>query len=144
MKDKVLVTIRNDQVLAGRETGEEALEVVMTGNCSMEGDTCIVRYTEDLVEEGDMTALNTVRIEGSSLQVSKTGDVEVDMYFEAGKRSLAVYATPFGEMEMGISTTFLENSISEDEICVRVGYALSINGTVTADCRMEMRVESLL
>jgi len=143
MKENVLVTIRNDQVLPGREDVEEPLEVVMTGSCSYDGDAWILRYTEDLVEEGDMTAENTVRIDGHSLQVSKTGDVEVDMYFEAGKRSLAVYTTPFGEMEMGISTTFLETICLENEIRVLVSYALSMNGAVTADCRMDMRVESL-
>ncbi len=144
MTEKVLVTIRNDQVLAGQERGEDTLEVVMAGSCSMEDDACIVTYTEDLEEGGHMTALNTVRIDGQSLQVSKTGDVEVDMYFEAGKRSMAVYTTPFGEMEMGISTTLLDSSFSENEIRVLVGYALSINDAMTADCRMEMRVESLM
>jgi uncharacterized beta-barrel protein YwiB (DUF1934 family) len=64
------------------------------------------------------------------------------MVFEPGKRSLAYYSTPFGTLDMGISTTAVDVQVSEERIDVKAEYSLSMNDALVADCLLDMSIDA--
>jgi uncharacterized beta-barrel protein YwiB (DUF1934 family) len=64
------------------------------------------------------------------------------MVFEPGKRSLAYYSTPFGTLDMGISTTDIDVVETEERIDVKAEYSLSMNDELVADCMLDMSIDA--
>ena len=89
----------------------------------------------------DTPTKNVVEFNEQSLAVHKTGLVNVDMVFEPGKMNLAFYETPYGILDMGISTTGLSVKCEEDFFEIRADYSLSMNGEFVADCMIEIVAE---
>ena len=86
-------------------------------------------------------AKNRVELRDGSIEVHKTGAAEVDMVFVPGKRNVSYYTTPFGTIEMGISTMAVDTQRDDDNINIRAEYALAMNSELVADCVLDMRVE---
>ena len=63
------------------------------------------------------------------------------MVFEQGKRNMALYTTPFGTLEMGISATSLELQESDGRIDMKVNYSLDMNQEHVADCCLDIQAQ---
>ena len=81
----------------------------------------ILEYDEVFEDIAGGTTKNTVIIEGSSVEVIKSGQTDVDMFFEEGKMNVSYYTTPFGTIEMGIATTGLKVSEEDERLTVKAG-----------------------
>ena len=63
------------------------------------------------------------------------------MVFEQGKKNMTFYSTPFGTLQMGIAATGLELQEEEDNIHLKVDYALDMNEEHVADCYLAIQVQ---
>ena len=72
----------------------------------------------------------------------KSGVSNVHMVFEKNKKNLTYYQTPYGQLLIGIHTTEMEVDVTEDNINVKVGYALDVNHEPLADCQIRINVKS--
>lgn len=64
------------------------------------------------------------------------------LVFEPEKKNVTFYATPFGQMEMGIAATKIAVQEEEENLSVSIDYALEINRMHTADCQLHVHVQS--
>ena len=64
------------------------------------------------------------------------------MVFEQGKKNMTFYSTPFGTLQMGIAATGLELQEEEDNIHLKVDYALDMNEEHVADCYLTVQATS--
>lgn len=142
MKKDVLVYVRGIQYLmdAPQDEPEEPIELVVPGTYTAEDGVETVEYDEIFEGFEHNPARNRIEIRDGSVEVHKTGAAEVDMVFIPGKRNLAYYTTPFGTIEMGISTMAVNTKRDKDNINVRVEYALAMNSELVADCVLDMKV----
>ena len=64
------------------------------------------------------------------------------MVFEKNKKNLTCYATPFGNLTVGIMAHRIQIEESDTDIDVQVSYSLDVNDEYLADCSIQMNVKS--
>ena len=74
------------------------------------------------------------------LELTKRGFVNVHMLFEENKKSLTNYATPFGDVLIGIDAKKITLTEEEHKICIDIDYALEANYEFLADCKINVEI----
>ena len=64
------------------------------------------------------------------------------IWFSNRVRNMTFYSTPFGTLQMGIAATGLELQEEEDNIHLKVDYALDMNEEHVADCYLTVQAQS--
>ncbi|MCI8374719.1 MAG: DUF1934 domain-containing protein [Lachnospiraceae bacterium] len=139
MTNEVLLTIAGLQLIDGDQ--EMPVEVVTAGNYYLRNGKHYILYDE-VVEGCSGHIHNTVKIGEESLEVIKKGISNVHMVFEKNKKNLTCYATPFGNLTVGIMAHRIQIEESDTDIDVQVSYSLDVNDEYLADCSIQMNVKS--
>lgn len=140
MTEEVLVRVTGIQHSGQQpEENEEPISMVTAGRFYTENGHHYVSY-EEVYEEAEMSAVNTVHITPEVLEVKKDGAINVQMVFQENRKTVSMYGTPFGEIEMGIATTRYTLEENEDKIALNVCYVLEMNGEHAADCELHVEI----
>ena len=140
MTQQVMVRVTGSQYYFHyTDTNEEPIEVLTAGTYEFKDGVHEIRYNEAYEGTQEKTR-NTVMITDSSVRIDKEGVITAGMVLEKGLKSTSYYTTPFGVMEMGVTTTALRTEIREDAIEADIGYALILSGNYVADCKVQIRV----
>ena len=140
MTEEVLVRITGMQRPAQpEEQNDEPITVVTSGRYYVENGHRCVTY-EEIFDEVELSAINTVHIAPDILKVKKEGAINVEMVFQENRKTLSLYGTPFGEIEMGIVTTLYDFMETDEQIRLDVCYALEMNGEHAADCELHLEI----
>lgn len=139
MTQDILLKIKGLQFL--EDDQEEQLEVITAARYFERDGKHYIKYDE-VLEGFDGTVKNLIKLNNSSLEVSKQGLANVHMVFEENKKNMTYYDTPYGNLLVGISATDIAVSTSADQIDVKVDYALEVNYEHLADCTISMNIQS--
>lgn len=141
MTKDVLISIRGLQILVDEEGEQEPVEVLNTGQYYWKNNHHYIIYDEP--EEGfDKMTHNILKFSEKKLEVTKRGLMEVHMIFEENKKTISMYQTPFGMMDMGIATTRIAMNETPECIFLEVDYALELNGSYVGDCNIQIQVRA--
>lgn len=124
------------------ENGDnEAIEVLNSGSYFFRDGTHYIFFEE--VSEGFLGVTRTqIRLHGNeSLEVIKKGISNLHMIFEKNKRNLSQYTTPYGQLNLGIFTQGIMVEETEENINVRVEYAMDVNCEPVAECEIKINVK---
>lgn len=138
MEKEVLIALKGLQ-FALDEEGANALETITPAEYYKRNDSHYVIF-EELMEGFTDTTKNVIKFRDSQLEVTKKGLVNVHMVFEENRKNMTSYATPFGNILIGIDTDEVEIREEEDRIQVNVAYTLEANYEHMADCKIEMSI----
>ena len=122
-------------------TGDpEEVELVAKGDYYFKNGHHYILFDE--VTEGfSEPTRNTIKITEKSVEVKKKGVTNVQMIFEENKKNLTYYATPFGNLQMGIAATKIAVQEEEEGLDLAIDYALEINAEHAADCQIQINVK---
>ena len=140
MKKDVLVTVKGMQAIASAD-GQEEVEMVAKGDYYFRNGHHFICY-EEMLEGFDKPTKNMIKIAENVVEVDKKGVTNTHMVFEPEKKNVTFYATPFGQMEMGIAATKIDIQEEEEKLNILIDYALEINRVHTADCQIHVHVQS--
>ena len=76
------------------------------------------------------------------MDLTKKGLVNVHMIFEENKKNMTNYATPYGNILIGIDARSVRLKEKEERIEVDVDYALEVNYEHFADCKIKMDIRA--
>ncbi len=139
MTKDVLISVSGIQF--GPDVNGEKVEVITKGNYYKKHNKHYLLYDE--VTEGiDGVTKNLIKFDEKAFQLTKSGVTNVNMLFEENKRNITNYITPFGSITIGIDAHNIEVVETEDQIRIRIGYALDINFEHMADCEIRMDISS--
>lgn len=139
MTKDVLVTIRGMQNL--EEAGDpEEVELVAKGNYYFKNGHHFI-FFDEMTEGISEPTKNSIKISAGSVEVKRKGAANVQMIFEENKKNLTYYATPFGNLQMGISATRIDLREEEENLDLCIDYALEINAEHAADCQIYVNVK---
>ncbi len=129
MKQQVQVKIIGTQKDAQGE--ENIIELVTEGSFIKKNDKYYVVYEETELSgmEGSTT---TLKIDGEDqVSIRRFGSAKADMLFEKGKTHSTGYETPYGLVEMNITTHRISVSIEEagPKILVKIQYRIKVMGS---------------
>ena len=136
MTKEVLVTIRGMQFTKQEEGDLEPIEVIMAGD-----NKHYVIYDE-VIEGFDGTTRNIIKLQEDCVDIIKKGVANVHMTFEKNKKNVTCYDTPYGSLMLGINAKNIDIHEEEDDIQVKVEYALELNYEHLANCNIRMAIQS--
>lgn len=137
MTKDILVCIKGMQILADDQ--EEEVEVIIPGKYCKRGDMHYIQY-EEVTEGMEGVTNNLIKFRGKCMEVTKKGLTNTHMVFEEQKKNMTYYETPFGNLLLGIAATNVTMEEKEEEIGLKVDYALEINYEHLADCSIDVKV----
>ena len=138
MTQDVLLTLSRMQLNDG-ESGD--VEMITTGAYYQKNGKHYILYDE-VLEGYEGVIRNTIKIQPDSMDIIKTGVTNVHMTFERNKKRLTCYATPMGEMMVGLNTRNISIAESENSLKVRVEYSLDINYQHVSECNIVVDIQS--
>lgn len=141
MEKEVLIRVCGTQ-MTEEDTEQEPIEILVPGQYFLKNDIHYFRYEEYMEDFKDPT-LNYIKYGAGKLEVRKMGLINVTMLFEPGKRNVTFYTTPYGTIQMGITTRSLEIQKHDDNhVSVFVSYAMDMNDQHTAECTLTLEARS--
>lgn len=141
MTKEVLINIKGMQFLGYEDDPEEPIELMTSGEYYFRNGAHFIKY-EEVFEEMDGSTSNILKIKQNVIELRKKGVANVHMVFEKDKKNITFYDTPFGQIQMGVSTTDIKTRIEEDKMFVCIEYTLDMNDSYVADCTLELTVNS--
>ncbi len=136
MKKNVVITVRG---LQRAVSDDEPIEVISAGTWLRKSDIHYLSY-EEADEDGKITK-NRIKITPESIEMTKQGGVTTQMFFAKGQKQYACYATPFGELTLGMMTKQVRVTEEEQQISAELRYDLEINGTHMSECELNIEVK---
>ena len=71
----------------------------------------------------------------------KQGSIATQMIFVKGQKQYACYATPFGELTLGMTTKYIKVTEEEQQIFAELRYDLEVNGSHMSECELDINVK---
>ena len=136
MNKEVIINISGLQLDAGTE---EPIELMTTGDYYLKNGKHYVIYDE--LTDDSQVVKNRLKISPKIVEVTKKGASSSQMVFERGKKNMTFYTTPFGTLQMGIVATGMELNESDNNINMKVDYALDMNEEHVADCYLSVQAQ---
>ena len=135
MRKNVVITVRG---LQPEIDADEPIEVISAGTYMRKENTHYLSY-EEADENGTITN-NRIKITDTSIEMVKKGAVATQMMFLLGEKQYACYATPFGDLTLGITTKKISVTEEADALLAKLRYGLEINGEHVSDCELDVEV----
>ena len=140
MTKDVLIAIRGMQFEGAEDP--EAIEVIQKGQYYQRNGSHYLVY-EEPVEGSSDRILNRIKFKTDEVQVTKKGAVNTMLSFKQNEKNMTNYATPYGNLIMGINTHQINLKMNESKLEIHVDYALDINYEFVADCKIAITATSL-
>ena len=140
MTKDVLIAIKGMQ-FEGAEDPEE-IEVIQRGHYYERNGSHYLMY-EEPVEGTTEIIRNRIKFRENEVQVAKKGAVNTTLTFTRNEKNMTNYATPFGNLVVGIDTRGIALDLQEDKMDIKVDYSLDINYEFLADCKISIAVTAL-
>lgn len=121
------------------EMGEDTLEVVTPAIYYNRNGKHYVVY-EELSEESGLPTKVMLKFSEQKFEMIKQGESNVHMLFEQGKQATSIYELPFGSLAVGIHTTDLEYTETEQALTLKILYGLDVNYAHVSDCAIQIQV----
>lgn len=138
MTKDIFLALKGLQIETGEDQPQE-LETISPGQYYKRGDSHYVLYDE--VTEGfSAPTKNMIKFRDSLVEVTKKGLINVHLIFEKNKKNMTSYATPYGNIMIGIDTRDVQIREEEQRITVNVWYALEANYQHLSDCRIDLDI----
>ncbi len=139
MTKDVMISVSGIQF--GPDVDGEKIEVITKGSYYKKKDKHYLLYDE--ISEGtEGIAKNMVKFDDKAFQLTKSGLTNVNMLFEENKRNITNYITPFGSIMIGIDAHSIEVTETEEQIRIRIDYALDVNYEHLANCEIRMDISA--
>ena len=140
MTKDVLIAIKGMQ-FEGAEDPDE-IEVIQRGQYYERNGSHYLMY-EEPVEGTTEVIKNRIKFKEEEVQVAKKGAVNTILTFTKNEKNMTNYATPFGNLVVGIDTRGIALDLQEDKMDIKVDYSLDINYEFLADCKISIVVTAL-
>lgn len=121
---EVIISIEGHQGYEGMDNDD--VRLVTAGTLTEQAGTIDLRYQES--ELTGMEGTTTVfQIQGPRVTLMRTGKVCSQMVFEQGRRHLSLYSTPYGNLQIGVSTSRLRSDLDARGGRLEIDYAIEID-----------------
>ena len=141
MKHKAIITVKGQ--MAG-ENGDapQTVELVTEGIVYEKEGKTYITYHESEVTGMDGTR-TLIKVAPEKIVISRTGTINSQMIFEAGKRNDSYYDTQYGGFTISIHTLAYQVACEDQAVAFHVLYELDFNGAPTGENSLSVRAEKV-
>lgn len=138
MKENVLISLTSVQWQDGEKN---ETELVTRANLKSVKGFDIISY-EDTSATGFEGSVTTIKVEGSkNASIIREGTANSVLSLEIGRKHFCEYGTPYGNMQIGVYTHAIENTIAKDGR-LYMKYTLDLNSSYLSDNEIIMTVKA--
>lgn len=138
MTRDVLISISGVQMSDGEQ---DDVEMITTGDYFMKNGKHYILYDE-IADSAGGVVKNTIKVRPESMDIiKKSSGSGVHMTFEKNRKNMSSYATPVGELMIGINTNQILVEEQENMLKVAVAYSLDINYEHVSECNILLSVQ---
>lgn len=144
MTKDVLVSISGLQMAVNEmeNSDDEPVEVLSPGTYYFKDGKHYI-FMEEVLEGYAKVTKTRIQInENQTVEVTKKGAMNMHMIFEKNEHHTCLYNTMFGQLNLGIYTTDIMLDITEENMNIRVEYAMDVEHEPVADCTIRINVKS--
>ncbi|MFI3250480.1 MAG: DUF1934 domain-containing protein [Eubacteriales bacterium] len=105
---------------------EERISLTTIGTLS-QGEEGLLLCYEETITTGLENTTTTFIVEEHQTTLKREGELYSQMVFQAGRRHLSLYNTPYGSLTITVHTHKLESSLSYDGGRLEIHYDVEIN-----------------
>lgn len=135
---KAIIKITDRHVQDGEEY---VCELTTSGEFEVTESGCKVIYSE--TDEELANCLTSLDVEGSAkISMTRTGKYNTEMIIEKDRRHTCFYATPYGELMMGIYAKSISNDISENGGTLKFSYTIDFNNAPASENELTVAVKA--
>ena len=120
---------------------QSPLELITVGRYYFKNGKHYIIFEELSIETGEETS-NIIKLGDNRVDVIKKGANSTHMVFEPGKKNISYYATPFGDLLIGINTLDIQYRETDLNIDVDIAYVLEMNYSHVSDCAISFNIKS--
>ncbi len=139
MEKDIVLSIKGLQFEGGMDS--DKIETITFGEYYKRDNSHYIIF-EEPVEGSKQMVKNIIKIKGRELNLTKKGLINTHMVFEENKKNITSYATPYGNILVGIDTRSVGLREKEEQITVKVDYALEMNYEFVSDCTITMDIRA--
>jgi uncharacterized beta-barrel protein YwiB (DUF1934 family) len=125
----ILLTIKGSHTEGGQE---DAIELITDGVLTHENGSTIIEYDESEMS-GIENTRTRLRVENECIHLERQGALQTEFVFAKTTPFEALYATPFGAMQVSVFPTHVQSLLSEKsgnidlEYIIKIGDAEALN-----------------
>ncbi|MHC6181287.1 YwiB family protein [Clostridium sp. JNZ X4-2] len=136
MKKKAVISVSSKQ-----SGDDEVIEVVTPGDFYKKNDSYYAVYKETQLSgmEGTTT---TLKIKNNKFSLIRMGSTNANMDFNKNQKSMSMYKTPYGIIELKIRTNEMDININEYGGDVIIDYSMSLAGQATQDTQLRINIKT--
>ena len=139
MKKDALLSIRSTQRFEGCD--EEKIDLITQARFYKRGGKFYISY-----EESELTGLlgtrTTVKIDGDTVTMMRTGTYPSEMIFGKNQRHVGLYHTEFGAMTISTHTNQLRNTIGEYGGELEIDYTVEVDQSMIGNHHFRMIIKA--
>jgi uncharacterized beta-barrel protein YwiB (DUF1934 family) len=118
----ILLTIKGSHTEGGQE---DAIELITDGVLTHENGSTIIEYDESEMS-GIENTRTRLRVENERIHLERQGALQTEFVFAKTTPFEALYATPFGAMQVSVFPTHVQSLLSEKEGNIDLEYIIKI------------------
>lgn len=137
MKKKALISVVSKQ----GEKDAESIEVVTPGTFYKRNESYYAVYSETEISgmEGTTT---TLKISPQKFSLIRMGSTTATMDFETKSKTVSMYNTPYGTLELNIDTKELEMNVNDNGGEIFINYKMSIAGQKPQNTSLKINIKA--
>ena len=137
MKNNVLISLTSVQYQDGEETRTELLT---RADMHTENGCLVISY-EDTSATGFEGSVTTIKVNGSKdASIIRRGTANSVLSLETGRKHFCQYGTPYGNLQIGVYTHSIENTLAESGR-LYFKYSLDLNSSYLSDNEIILTVQ---
>lgn len=120
---------------------DDLIEVKTPGNYYISDGTYLAKYDETEISgmEGTTT---TIEIHPNKLSLIREGTTNAKMEFEKNNKYTTLYNTPYGSLELVISTKELKVDVNDNGGEIRINYDMSVAGQKPQQTELKINIRT--
>lgn len=136
MENKALISVLSKQA----DDEENSIEVVTPGKFFKKEECYYAIYKETEISgmEGTTT---TFKIYPEKFSLIRMGTTTTTMNFEKNNKTMSLYSTPYGILEIEIDTKKIEIKIDENGGNITLSYNLSVSGQTPQETILKIKID---
>ena len=138
--NKAIIKIKGSQIY---EDNKDMTEFTTEGEMEVTDDLIKLYYSEseEIGAKGVKTELSVVN--GSKMQLIRSGGLVGGLTVEKGKRHTCLYNTPYGDFMVGVFGEAVTVSLEENGGKIYLSYTLDVNSGLLSRNIMEIEIKNI-
>lgn len=137
MKKRAIISVSSKQ----KSDENDVIEVVTPGDFYEKDGSYYAVYKETEISgmEGTTT---TLKISNDKFSIIRIGSTSAKMEFDKKAKSVSMYNTPYGTLELKIETKSLSVDVGEKGGDIQVNYNLSVSGQTPHNTQLKINIKA--